>query len=595
MDKIIRYATSAIGICTASILYIYAAFYYRFAFNFETELNGQYFSAFIAVVGFTIVLGLNIFRKDNNKAQYAAMIIISLLLLFSVFSDKYSFANEYWAVVLSVFILFVCLLFLPARIIVAFPYFLVGMLLWQLWLGFEQMDGLSFDAGVLTLQGSLQNSGVFSCYLVIHLPLLYYLVFHRSISTSGLLSNLIKWLKVICFLTIVGFIVFIIYSSQSRSAIIGLVAAIIAQCLFTYGLALKAWLQRIPKWATVTSICFLIGAISSAAWYLFFLKQASAFGRAMKWEIAGQHIGDHFFTGTGIGRFSWYYPQWQAQYFEITPDPPGAYFLSAGESYIIFNEYLQLFETIGIIGFAGFALLLYLFFKARSVAYAPLLSAIKITMVVLLVTGLTTYSFHINVFLVQMAICLAATAIISLNPISIRKGVIIPILLFALAAYTTFTIYQRWKAAENWNTARESRIPAASIVWPQLNKTLGRDGKFLTEYGCRQLENGYPEAAIVTLEKAKQYFISRNTIEALATAYEQAGNYPSAIENRRWLCGYLPNKFATKYELLKLYKKAGDTTEVHKMIITILTMPVKIPSAEVDRIIDEVKKMKLEE
>jgi O-antigen ligase/polysaccharide polymerase Wzy-like membrane protein len=590
LNKIIQYIAVAIAICTAIALYIYAAFFYRFAFNYETDINGQYFAAFIAVLALTIIWGLNIFQKDDNKVQYFAVIIITLLLLVPVFSDKYGLGNEYWAEVLSVFILFACLVFLPVRIIVALPYFLVVMLLWQLWLAFTQMDGLAFDAGEFSLQGSLQNSGVFSCYLVTNLPLLYYVAFHQSISRSGLLSNLIKWLKVICFLTIVVFIAFIICRSQSRSAIIGAVAALVSQCLFTHWGALKTWLQRIPTWATNISIGFLILAASYAAWYLFFLKKASAFGRVMKWEIAGRHIGDHFFTGTGIGRFSWYYPQWQAQYFATNPNPPGAYFLSAGESYIIFNEYLQLFETIGLIGFAGFALLLYWFFKSRSIQYARLLSAMKTTMVVVLATGLTTYVFHVNVFLVLVAICFAVTAVISHKPLSRQRGSVMPFL-FVLSAYTTFAIYQKWKAVESWNTAREGSADADLTLWSELNKTFGQDGKFLTEYGQRQLESGHPEAAIVTLEKARQSFISRNTMEALATAYEQAGNYPAAIETRRWLCGFLPNRFIPRYELLKLYKKTGDTTGINKTINIILTMPVKIPSAEVDRIKEEAKKM----
>lgn len=590
MDKIIQYFTAAFAICTTIVLCMYVAFFYRFAFNYETDINGQYFTAFITVVGFTIILGLNIFRKAGNVVQYFGMIISILLLLFSVFSGKYSFANEYWTVVLCIFILFVCLLFLPAHIIVAFPYFLVAMLLWQLWLAFEQMDGLRFDAGPLTLQGSLQNSGVFSCYLVIHLPLLYYVAFDQSISGSGFLCKKIKWLKVICFLTSVVFIAFIIYCSQSRSAIIGVVSAIASQYLFMYGAALKTWLQRIPKWATVIIISFLIIAASCTAWYLFFLKKVSAVGRALKWEIAGRHAGEHLISGTGIGRFSWYYPQWQAQYFTANPGAPGAYFLSAGESYIIFNEYLQLFETIGIIGFAGFVLLLYWFFKAQSVQYTRLLSTTKATMVVLLVTGLTTYSFHVNVFLVLLAICFAATAVITCTPPAIRRRAIMPILLFIASAYAAFAIYQKWKAAESWNSAREGRTVTASTLWPQLNKTLGRDGKFLTEYGRWQVENGHAKAAIVTLEKARQYFISRNTIEALATAYEQTGNYRAAIETRWWLCDFLPNRFAPRYQLLKLYKKTGDTAGVKKVANIILAMPVKIPSAEVDTIKEEAGK-----
>ena len=587
MNKIIQYITAAVALCTVFVFYIYAAFFYRFAFNYETEINGQYFAAFIAVSGLTIIGVLNIFRKDGNKVQYFGVIIITLLLLVPIFSDKYSFGNEYWANVICVFILFACLISVPARVIAALPYFLVAMLLWQLWLAFEQMDGLSFDADPLTVQGSLQNSGVFSCYLVIHLPLLYYVAFEQSVSGSELLRNVIKWLKIISILTIVVFIAFIIFRSQSRSAVIGIAAAILSLCLFKQWATLQTWLQRIPKWSIFTGIGILILAAACAARYLFFLKKASAFGRAMKWEIAGSHIGDRFFTGTGIGRFSWYYPQWQAQYFATNTNPSGAYYLSAGESYIIFNEYLQLFETIGLIGFAGFMLLLYWFFKARSVQYARLLLAIKATMVVLLATGLTTYAFHVNVFLVLLAICFAITAVISHKRPPAAEGVTIPILLFMLCACTAFTIYQQWKAAETWNRVMEGN----AVVGHELNVLLRRDGKYLTEYGRRQSESGDPKAAVKTLEKARQYFISRNTIEALATAYERAGNHTEAIETRQWLCDFLPNKFAPRYELLKLYKKIGDTSGVRKVADIILTMPVKVPSDEVNRIKEEAKEI----
>lgn len=586
MNKLIQCITASVALCTIFVFYIYVAFFYRFAFNYETEINGQYFAAFIAISGLTIIWVLNIFRKDGNNLPYYGVIIVALLLLIPVFWEEYGFGNEYWADVLSVFILFACLIFVPARIIAALPYFLVAILLWQLWLAFDQMDGFSFDAAPLTLQGSLQNSGVFCCYLVIHLPLLYYITFDQPVSGSGLLHNVIKWLKIICYLMMLVFIAFIIYRSQSRSAIIGVVAAISCQCLFTRWETLKTWLQRMPEWAIFTSIGFLIIAISYAARYLFFLKKASAFGRAMKWEIAGSHIGDHFFTGTGIGRFSWYYPQWQAQYFAANSDASGAYYLSAGESYIIFNEYLQLFETIGLVGFAGFMLLLYWFFKARSVQYARLLSAIKITVVVLLATGLTTYSFHVNVFLVLLAICFAITAVISHKRQPAAGGVAIRILLFMFLAYAATTIYQQWKAAESWN-----KVKAGHAIVAGLNTVLRRDGKYLTEYGQRQLENGHPKEAVEALEIARKYFLSRNTIEALATAYERAGNYRKAIETWRWLCDFLPNKFTPRHELLKLCKRARDTASAKKVARIILTMPVKIPSYEVDRIKEEAKEI----
>jgi len=583
INKTIQYISHVIAVCTAFALYIYAAFFYRFAFNYETEIKGQYLAALIAVMALTIIWGLNIFRKKENKVQYVGVIIITLLLLIPAFYDKYSFANEYCTVVLSVLILFACLAFLPAAIIVTLPYFLLVMLLWQLWLAFEQMDGLNFYVNELNVQGSLQNSGIFSCYLVIHLPLLYYVAFHKPVS-----GHLIKWLKAALFLIIVVFIGFVIYRSQSRSAIIGIAAGIVSLGLFMHWTTLKRWLQHIPARSLIIATCLFLPAAAYAVWHLFFLKKASTFGRVMKWEIAGRHIGDHFFTGTGIGRFSWYYPQWQAHYFATTPHPPQAYYLSAGDSYIIFNEYLQLFETIGLVGFAGFVLLLYWFFRSQSVQYSLLLSALKATMVTLLATGLVTYAIHVNVFLVLLAICFAVAAVISHKPRFMWRGVIPSTLLFILCAYTTFTLYQKWKAAESWNVQLESGAVAA----PELNKQLNHDGKFLTEYGQWQLDNGHPKEAVATLEKARQYFISRNTMEALASAYEEAGNYAAAIETRKWLCNFLPNRFVPKYKLLQLYQKTGDTTSAKKMAGIISTMPVKIPSAEVDQIKEAAKNIK---
>lgn len=585
MYKIIQNIAVAIAIGTTCVLYIYFAFFYRFSFNYETDINGQYFSVFIAVTALTLVCGLNILKREFNKVQYWVVIMTALLLLVPVFFDRYSAGNEYCTNVLSALILFACLVFIPAHIIITLPYLLIAVLLWQLGIAFEQMNGVSFDADQLNLQGSFQNSGVFCCYLVIHLPLLYYAAFQQAGSKPGRWGRVLTWLKIICFLLVMVFILYIVYCSRSRSAIIAVVAGIAGYCLFTFGGGIKGRLQRIPKWATIGSMLFLLLLAACGAWYLFYLKPASAIGRAMKWKIAAGHIGDHLWAGTGIGRFSWYYPQWQAQYFASGTNPPETYLFSAGESYIIFNEYLQLFETIGLIGFAGFVFLLYWFFKARSVQYTRLLTAMKATMMALLAAGLTTYTFHVNVFLVLMAICFAVAAVTTRIPLTGRKGMIAQILLCIITAYMSFSAYRQWAAVKVWSTAQE--IDARSIA--KVNQVLHSDGKFLTDYGMWQLKAGYAKEALVTLEKAKQYFISRNTMEALAMGYDQTGNYPAAIITRQWLCNYLPNKFAPRYELMMLYKKAGDMVNVKKIANEILTMPVKIPSAEVNNIKEQAR------
>jgi hypothetical protein len=312
------------------------------------------------------------------------------------------------------------------------------------------------------------------------------------------------------------------------------------------------------------------------------------------------HIADHFWMGTGLGRFTWYYPQWQAQYFIDHSKVPKDYFLSAGESYIIFNEYVQLFKEVGFIGCIVFILLLLHFFTSRSTTHKYLLFTAKLTVIAILACGFTSYPFHLNVFLLLLAFCFAV--VFSLRENSSQLGRTVPIknrllngalaggvvMLLGFTGYKgidAYSVVRRWEIIRNDNLLRpvEAKGQCAPLYY-----VLRTDGKFLTEYGewlAQDSANG--SKAIAVLEEAKLFFLTRQTMETTARAYVAMGNYPAAIDNMKWLGHFLPNKFTPKYELLKLYQQQKDTANVKKTALEILDMHVKIPSAEVDRIKSE--------
>lgn len=590
LKKSIKNLITTTTLCTVVLLYSYFLFFYPFAFNYETDINGQYQAVLIVIAGFTIIAILNIFSKALDHFQFKTQFIITSLLLFLVFSDKYTLGNEYWAVLCSVSLLFVCLLFLPLKIITAFPYLLLALLLTQIGIAFKQMDGFDFNTDNMNVQGSLQNSGVFSCYLVIHLPLLYWMAFQQPVLISGKAGRWLNWLKTLCFIILTSFIAYISYINQSRSAIIGITTAVISHLFFRKGKELKIWFKIIPLRLKFILFSIILIATVGSAWYLFFLKKASAMGRVMKWEIAGNHFTDHLLSGTGIGRFTWYYPQWQAEYFATNSHPPEAYYLSAGESYIIFNEYLQLFQTVGLVGTSCFIVLLYWFFRLRSRESPELLSAIKITVVTLLATGLTTYVLHVNCLLSLLAMCFAVAAKITQRSFAFIHKPMMQIAICLLPLYLTFNIYQQWRAVGFLEIVR-TQANSEHQVWKELKKQLQTDGKFLTVYGKWLLENNEPELAVTTLETAKTYFISRSTMAYLSSAYEHTSKFNSAIKSREWIANYLPNRFIPKYELLQLYRRTGDTFKLNKLANTIINMPVKIPSREVEIIKEEAKKI----
>ncbi|WP_165760271.1 O-antigen ligase family protein [Niastella populi] len=397
----------------------------------------------------------------------------------------------------------------------------------------------------------------------------------------------------------------IIWKSQSRIGMIALGILLLSFFILRYGTVAKKFMYRLPKAVVLLVAGVLVAGMCYAGWYLFNLKKLSAITRLMTLDIAKEHIADHVWLGTGPGRVSWHYPQWQAQYFATHPHPPNYYFLSAGESYYLFNEYVELFFMIGLPGFIVFVFILIWFFTTRSIKYKALLQAAKLTVIAILVCGISSYSFHVTFLLLLFAFCFAIAAIVNENKWKIFRKLnlpdqlynavsrAIPVILIVIAGFAVYSAFGQWQAKRDWDKLR-NRLDGdrAGIIaeYGRLYEVLSYDGKFLTDYGMTLLEDSADcRKASFILEEAKKYFISRITIETLAKAYKKEGDFRKAIQNYEWLCHYLPNRFGTKLELLKLYELVGDTTKARLTAHMILSMPVKIESHEVERIKGETR------
>lgn len=368
-------------------------------------------------------------------------------------------------------------------------------------------------------------------------------------------------------------------------------AVIICYLLFfSYKNKLYAIIKLLPKSMVLLISAISIGSILWAGIWLFNLKKLSAIGRLLSINISLYHITDHFWLGTGLGRFAWYYPQWQATYFNAHTRPPLAYFLSAGESYIVFNAYFQLFETIGLLGFLFCIYGLYRFFKVKAINRRSLLMVVKCAVLAILCSGFTSYPLHVNVILLLLGACLAIGF-----PIN-DKSIVLPVrkqwlyinktlivLCFLLVCCVFYKGYSAYNAVNKWADLRDGS--SSKIIAESIYPILKNDGKFLTEYGTLLLSDSSNKfTAINILEKAKQLLITRQGVEALVTAYSNVKRYKPAIINQQFLVNYLPNKFLQKDNLLQLYVFVNDSSKIKQIGKTILQMPVKIPSFEVEKI-----------
>lgn len=470
----------------------------------------------------------------------------------------------------------------------------VVVFIFQLYFGAQQR----FDNGnQFSISGTLQNSGVFTCYLVCNLPLVYWFLFTFCKSFFSNRAKYLPWILRVIFFLISLLVFYLTYYVHSRTAIISFFIGSFYLVIQHYKINIISSIKQIP---TITLLIIGVISIPNIIWasvWLYNVKKLSAVGRVFSINVSLDNISNHLWFGTGIGRFTWHYPQWQAAYFEKNPKPNLEFYLSADESYIILNEFLQLFSTIGLFGFSLCIFGIYRFFKLKSVSNNNLLPIVKCTVLLILCCGFTSYPLHVNLLLLLLGSCTVAGFVIAntskekivkkkygYKNILDKTLISFAIILLSLSSYKGYKNFAAVKQWSNISDGLDDRKQNLKI-YEKLYPTLNTDGNFLIQYSTL-LNTDISDAfrAISVLEEAKKRTITREGIEALVKAYKNAKQYNSAIQNQLFLINYLPNKFQPKYDLLQLYIIQNDTLNIRKICQTILEMPVKINSYQVTKI-----------
>jgi len=588
-----------------------------FSFNYETEVNYQYWLTYLMPF-FPILLIVKNFKIDYDFYRRFPVLCWSIVILYGlfIFSKQYSFPNEHYFVVFVMFCLFVTgmKLLTVANLMTVF-YIIIPIYFYELFVGLRQMFGdNSHLRDPFAIKGTLFNSGIYACYVVTGLPFLYFFLFKNksvyelnSAGTLFKLSNSFReWFrsyyriifagKCIIFVCVFFYSIYAVYYTQSRTAIIALVVVVMSTIWLLYSSRIVYYVNRLSGWILMVSAISGVYLVGLAFSGLFYFKKLSAIGRLRGWTITCDHFTESFWFGTGLGRFTFYYPQWQAQYFKTHSAPPLEFFLSADESYIIFNEYLQLFKEGGIIGVFILLFLLIYFLRIRSSEHKNLLITVKTTVISIFACGFTSYPLHTTFFLLIITFCLLVGFVSRGNceggqPIyfvymPLQKAFVVTFVV--LSAVASCMGIQKAIAVEKWASLRNNYAytrEELNVEYATIYQSLYFDGKFLTEYGEYLLQNDADcLQAVKILEEAKKYFFTLRTMKAIGYAYWHLKNYSKAIETFEWMSYYMPNRFGLKYELLKLYKEAAEIDKARNVAKVILKMPVKIPSYEVDRI-----------
>lgn len=419
------------------------------------------------------------------------------------------------------------------------------------------------------IKGSLQNSGVYAIFLSIHLPIIFYLT--KS-------ENKIYKIGAIFLLLIT---IAVIYCTHSRSAYMVVIAFTVL--IFSFHLK-QLYNKSVYNAFILLSTCLAL----CVAFFMLSIKQGSTLGRILIWKISFTQFLENFFWGIGYGEFYRYYPVWQIEYFQNVAASKNE-ILNADESFVAYSELLQFLVETGIFGFIFFLFFAMWTLKCLLDAKCEFTKYIIMILFLILISSSFSYSLHVNAVVFLFIFCLAVisnnqskhnvpTKCIVSQKISFVFALILIISL--ISSLSTLKYVVQWEKIRNDIVSSNVDLEKYfSNIYPALKQ----NGKFLLD-NSQAIYKVDQAKAILLVEEAVKEFPSVATYSFASHLYEINAEYGKAISMLKSLVGLQPYKFATREKLVKMYLQDRDTTNALLEIKTILSMPVKIKSSEVNTV-----------
>lgn len=419
----------------------------------------------------------------------------------------------------------------------------------------------------LQLTGTLDNSGLCACCIVLLSPIVMYCI--HSTSTNRVYSSVFLALccGILCVL-------------QSRAALLSFV--VITGIAVTgplvrkrYGGSRAAYLGVLI--AVIVVLCLLPLLIG--------FKQDSAVGRLAIWEISLNHLFDIPMFGVGYGAFPKVYQGWQTAYFSgANYDPQYIPIVDLPNN--VFNEPLQLFIELGIVGSIGAALYAMVLMTSSITIDRRAGVILKLSMLSVFLFSLFSYPLHSLPILVLAIVIVALLSGLSdyKYQFHITGGYVRWLLITCIpvALFFSIRILDKNSAIQEWNTAKAIADPNLAIGhYVKAHPLLQDNGMFLFDYGVFLYKRKEYRNSIAVLTQSNLLRADIDVVLYLGQNYEALADYTTAEQYYFNAMYSIPNRFRPKYLLLKLFITRHDTENAKAMAEDIVTARVKVHSPEV--------------
>jgi len=364
-------------------------------------------------------------------------------------------------------------------------------------------------------------------------------------------------------------------------------------------------ITELSAYLKITLLVFVISVLFVSGFFIYKVKEDSAFGRLVIWKVSRNMISESPVTGLGYEGVKGEYNKHQAAYFSGNSNVKEIQV--ASQVKYIYNDYLQLLIEEGIVGFSLFAIVIIFalmgFKRIQKVnsesssyyiaAYASFLSV--------LFSMITFYSLeNLPITINFMFFIGLISAYNSNHVITINKNIAtISLSLILITFFIIFGIKQIkiYNAINLCIDAKKdilnNKYSEADKLYSKASNNLNNSFNFQLERGKFLALSGRHSESIFLLEKLSKITYDTSLFRSLGDSYVRIGKFNNA--ERSYLnCSYIvPNKFDPYYKLARLYKLENDTQKTIQMARYIISKPIKVKSELVTSMKNEMNDLTL--
>ncbi len=414
-------------------------------------------------------------------------------------------------------------------------------------------DCLPSNHSLFNLTGSFENPGPLGGFLAISL-----------IATISNYRSLNKWLRGIwCIILIIG-----IFLTDSRAAW----AAVVIASLY---IIMQFMNVKLSKQLGVMFLLLMLVGVFSLTLY----KPQSAIGRIEIWKVCCNMIGEHPFTGNGIGSFQREYMNYQTHYIHQNNSIGQNRLTLLGNNRYAFNEFLHITCEQGFIGLL-FVLIILLMLCRSHIRQTSVLFPCLIAFLVF-----SCFSYPCDVFL--LCVCLAlilGTLSVNVYHIVIRKFANLRYVLCMIGVLLIGLLSCKWINRDSIESAfrlflYQDDYESNNYVC-QHYSSVEYSSDFVFRYAYTLYLKDEYILALPIMKQAIYLYPTTDKYCDLGNIYQSLGEFKLAEDAFQNAVGMLPHLIYPHYCLFLLYKEAGKQDKANQVARNIMNMVPKIDNEQ---------------